>query len=229
MGEDPSDGEVDAPWPAQGAWDDRSGSKGEGPSVVIFDLSLIASDVLASVTALLGRLIFDFAVRSSPRAEYPMLLVLEEAHRFVPARTDGPGARSAQVFERIAKEGRKFGVSLLLASQRPSELSETVIAQCGTVIAHRLTHEADQALLRHATALSSRALLDQLPGLAQQHALITGVSTGVPVAVKIRNVDEPPLSDDPDFVSRWRDAASADALREHIAVISEKWQGLDSD
>lgn len=69
---------------------------------------------------------------------------------------------------RIAKEGRKFGLSLLLASQRPSEVSETVVAQCGTVIAHRLAHEADQNLLRHATALSSRALLDQLPSLAQQ-------------------------------------------------------------
>lgn len=129
------------------------------------------------------------------------------------------------MFERIAKEGRKFGLSLLLASQRPSELSETVVAQCGTVIAHRLTHEADQSLLRHATALSSRALLDQLPSLAQQHALVTGVSTGVPVAVRVRDVDDPPKSDDPDFISTWCEAERLTTLAEHIDRIVAEWQG----
>lgn len=225
MGEDPTKGDPASDWPAKESVETQVKAQGSGPSVTIFDLSLVASDVLANVTALLGRLIFDFAVRSDPRAAHPLLLVLEEAHRFVPAKTDGVGARSAAVFERIAKEGRKFGVSLLLASQRPSELSETVVAQCGTVIAHRLTHEADQNLLRHATALSSRALLDQLPGLAQQHALITGVSTGVPVAVKIRNVDDPPLSKDPDFVAIWKDSSLRGNLAPHIDRIAARWQG----
>ncbi len=131
----------------------------------------------------------------------------------------------AAVFERIAKEGRKFGLSLLLASQRPSELSETVVAQCGTVIAHRLTHEADQGLLRHATALSSRALLDQLPSLAQQHALVTGVSTGVPVAVRVRDVVDPPKSDDPNFIATWNDAGKLADLPGHIDRIVKEWQG----
>ena len=137
--------------------------------------------------------------------------------------------RSTAVFERIAKEGRKFGLSLLLASQRPSELSETVVAQCGTVVAHRLTHEADQNLLRHATALSSRALLDQLPGLAQQHALVTGVSTGVPVAVRIRDVDNPPKSNDPNFLSTWSDASRLTELPLHIDRIVAGWQGTSGE
>lgn len=228
MGVDPTNGDpTSSDWPAATHLQSQLATQGAGPSVTIFDLSLVANDVLENVTALLGRILFDFAVRSQPRAEHPLLLVLEEAHRFIPSRQDptGGSGRSASVFERIAKEGRKFGLSLLLASQRPSELSETVVAQCGTVIAHRLTHEADQSLLRHATALSSRALLDQLPSLAQQHALVTGVSTGVPVAVRVRDVENPPKSDDPNFISTWRDADKLADLPDHIDRIVKDWQG----
>ncbi|MCW4384179.1 DUF87 domain-containing protein [Salinibacterium sp. SYSU T00001] len=230
MGEDPTRGDSTSEWPAAENYRSQASSHATGASVTIFDLSLVASDVLENVTALLGRILFDFAVRSDPRAEHPVLLVLEEAHRFVPARRDlaGTGSRSTAVFERIAKEGRKFGLSLLLASQRPSELSETVVAQCGTVIAHRLTHEADQALLRHATAFSSRALLDQLPGLAQQHALVIGVSTGVPAAVRIRDVFNPPMSNDPDFIASWTDSSKLDGLPAHIDRVVAGWQGESS-
>jgi DNA helicase HerA-like ATPase len=179
---------------------DQSDADRTGPSVTGFDLSLVATDVLENVTSLLGRILFEFAAILA--ASHPMLLVLEEAHRFVPSAPQTTGARSVAVFERIAKEGRKFGISLLLASQRPSELSETVVAQCGTVIAHRLTHEADQALLRHATPFGSHGLLSQLPGLVPQHALVTGVSSAVPAAVRIRDVEDPPRSQDPDFIAR---------------------------
>jgi len=229
LGEDPTAGAADTEWPAAEGIRAQAEAHDGGPSVTIFDLSLVASDVLENVTALLGRILFDFAVRSDPRAAHPILLVLEEAHRFIPARGDlaSSGARSTAVFERIAKEGRKFGLSLLLASQRPSELSETVIAQCGTVIAHRLTHEADQALLRHATAFSSRSLLDQLPGLAQQHALVTGVSTGVPAAVKVRDVLDPPKSDDPDFMASWSDPRRVEDLPHHIDRVVAGWQGQE--
>lgn len=227
MGADPTKYEDSSDWPSASTYRAQSETHRTGPSVTIFDLSLIASDVLENVTALLGRILFDFAVRSDPRAEHPLLLVLEEAHRFIPARTDasGSGSRSTAVFERIAKEGRKFGISLMLASQRPSELSETVVAQCGTVIAHRLTHESDQTLLRHATALSSRALLDQLPGLAQQHALVTGVSTGVPAAVRIRDVKDAPKSNDPDFIASWSDPNRLSELPRHIDQVVMDWQG----
>lgn len=227
MGLDPTGGNPESDWPAAASYQAQAEEHGCGPSVTIFDLSQVANDVLENITALLGRILFDFAVRSQPRAEHPVMLVLEEAHRFIPARNDpsGSSGRSAAVFERIAKEGRKFGLSLLLASQRPSELSETVVAQCGTVIAHRLTHEADQGLLRHATALSSRALLDQLPSLAQQHALVTGVSTGVPVAVRVRDVVDPPKSDDPNFIATWNDAGKLADLPGHIDRIVKEWQG----
>lgn len=227
MGADPTKGGQNSDWPAFNLYSSQAATHKDGPSITIFDLSMVASDVLENVTALLGRILFDFAVRSDPRAEHPVLLVLEEAHRFIPAHTDalGSGSRSTAVFERIAKEGRKFGLSLLLASQRPSELSETVVAQCGTVIAHRLTHEADQNLLRNATAFSSRALLDQLPGLAQQHALVTGVSTGVPAAVRIRDVPDAPRSNDPDFLSAWSDRRRLKCLPQHIDQVTQCWIG----
>nr|WP_172688437.1 DUF87 domain-containing protein [Corynebacterium glutamicum]AMQ45208.1 hypothetical protein [Corynebacterium glutamicum] len=227
MGADPTKSDQGSDWPASDLYSSQAATHTDGPSVTIFDLSMVASDVLENVTALLGRILFDFAVRSEPRAEHPVLLVLEEAHRFIPARTNtfGAGSRSTAVFERIAKEGRKFGLSLLLASQRPSELSETVVAQCGTVIAHRLTHEADQNLLRHATAFSSRALLDQLPGLAQQHALVTGVSTGVPAAVRIRDVPNAPRSNDPDFLAAWSDKTRLNDLPRHIDQVAQRWIG----
>ena len=227
LGADPTKDNAASDWPAKPHHQAQSATHGDGPSVTIFDLSLVANDVLENVTALLGRILFDFAVRSQPRAEHPVMLVLEEAHRFIPSRPDSNGGanRSAAIFERIAKEGRKFGLSLLLASQRPSELSETVVAQCGTVIAHRLTHEADQRLLRHATALSSRTLLEQLPSLAQQHALVTGVSTGVPVAVRVRDVQNPPKSDDPKFIDIWSDAQKLATLPDHIDTVVREWQG----
>lgn len=227
LGVDPTNGDVGSNWPAASCYREQSVKHREGPSVTIFDLSLVANDVLENVTALLGRILFEFAVRSQPRAEHPVMLVLEEAHRFIPSRLDSTSgaSRSAAIFERIAKEGRKFGLSLLLASQRPSELSETVVAQCGTVIAHRLTHEADQRLLCNATAMSSRALLDQLPSLAQQHALVTGVSTGVPVAVRVRDVVNPPKSDDPKFISVWSDSCKLAALPSHIDAVVRDWQG----
>ncbi|MCT1415209.1 ATP-binding protein [Corynebacterium sanguinis] len=231
MGVDPTNGDQDSDWPASKLYSSQADTHTGGPSVTIFDLSMVASDVLENVTALLGRILFDFAVRSDPRAEHPVLLVLEEAHRFIPARTGAlaAGSRSTAVFERIAKEGRKFGLSLLLASQRPSELSETVVAQCGTVIAHRLTHEADQNLLRHATAFSSRDLLDQLPGLAQQHALVTGVSTGVPAAVRVRDVPDAPRSKDPNFLAAWSDESRLDDLPRHIDQVAQRWIGASEE
>lgn len=226
LGVDPTRGQgADSDWPAKDAHLAQAVTGDPAPSLTILDLSLIASDVLEAVTALLGRLIFDFAVRSEPRASNPVLLVLEEAHRFVPNDTTAVGARSAAVFSRIAKEGRKFGVGLILASQRPSELSETVVAQCGTVIAHRLTHEADQRLLRHATPFVSHDLLEQLPGLAQQHALITGVATAVPAAVRVRDVVTPPRSNDPDYIDVWRSPVEKEELGAFIDRVAADWEG----
>lgn len=193
------DGENPAPW--QGAYEAQA-SGDFRHTFTIIDLSLVASDVLETMTALLARLLLDFAQRIEPRASFPMLLVLEEAHRYIPAAAD-IRSRSTVAFERIAKEGRKYGVSLLMSTQRPSELSRTVLAQMGTVIAHRMTNPLDQDLMRHATSVAGRDVLRQLPGLSTQHALVIGEAVAAPVHVRIRDVLDPPESQDPDFITTW--------------------------
>ena len=192
-------------------------------SVTIIDLSNVASDVLETMTALLARLLLDFAQRVEPRGAFPMWLVLEEAHRYIPAIRGEGSHRSTAAFERIAKEGRKFGVGLLLASQRPSELSRTVLAQCGTIIAHRVVNPDDQDLIRHATPLAGRDVLRQLPGLAPQHAVVLGEAVPAPTYVRVRDVEYTPRSNDPDFIQRWSVVADAD-LEGKIENVSRSWE-----
>jgi hypothetical protein len=214
------EGENQVPWAElltqQGATADSK------HAVTVLDLSLIASDVLEDVTALLGRVILDLMVRVHPRGALPTLLILEEAHRYVPSGALRDRSRSSQVFERIAREGRKFGLSLMLATQRPSELSSTVASQCGTVIAHRLSNAADQELLRYASPYSSRGVLEQLAGLAQQHALVMGESVSTPTLIRIRDVPDAPHGQDPSFIEAWsRTDFDGGGV---IDAVAEQWQ-----
>ena len=191
--------------------------------MTIVDLSAVATDVLENVTGLLGRLLLDFVQKIEDRGSFPILLVLEEAHRYVPS---GPGPeqpRSAVAFDRIAKEGRKYGLALFLVSQRPSELSKTVLSQCGTLVAHRITNPDDQDLIRHATPFASREILRQLPGLATQHAVVLGEAVSVPSYVRIADVRYRPRSSDPDFVGRWQ--IPLDAYDDSfIDTVSRSWE-----
>jgi hypothetical protein len=209
-----------APW---GALYKESDMPTEGHTVTLLDFSLIAHDVLNVVTALIARLILELAQRIEPRASMPVVIVLEEAHRYVRRDPDGSRSQSALVFERIAKEGRKFGVSLGVATQRPSELDATVLAQCGTIIAHRTVSGTDQELIRTATPLASRDVLRQLPGLATQHALILGEAVPAPVAVRVRHVLDPPDSQDPEFIDRWK-AGDPDRDGRQIDKASKAWE-----
>jgi len=187
----------------------------------------VSTDVLENVTALLGRLVFGLAQRVSPRGTLPILLVLEEAHRYVPAATQGRQLRSAAVFERIAKEGRKYGVGLLVASQRPSELSRTLVAQCGTLIAHRIVNPEDQELIRHATPFAGRDVLRQLPGLATQHAVVLGEAVAAPSHVRIRDIQNPPLSRDPDFIGMWQ-RGGIEEVDDLFDRTAQEWEGETS-
>ncbi|MBI2704051.1 MAG: ATP-binding protein [Actinobacteria bacterium] len=218
--ESSEDAEERAPWADQY---EGAGLPEDGHTVTLLDLSLVSQDVLNVVTALIARLVLELAQRIEPRATIPVLIVLEEAHRYVRREPDGSRSQSALVFERIAKEGRKFGVSLGVATQRPSELDSTVLAQCGTIIAHRTVSVTDQELIRAATPLASRDVLRQLPGLATQHALILGEAVPAPVAVRVRHVPDPPDSQDPRFIDRWKEGDSErDAL--HIHRAAHDWE-----
>jgi len=210
-----------APW--KDYYLDRHPSKPAQHQVTIIDFSRLASDVLENVTALIGRLILEFMQRCPDRGAYPIVLVLEEAHHYIPAHSVlDRQIRAREVFERIAREGRKYGLSLLVASQRPSELSRTVLAQCNSFIVHRIQNPDDRAYFQSVISDMNRELLNQLPALPQQHALVMGDCITVPLQARINDVDPKPRSHDPEFFNRWSNAATVPPDFEAIAT---EWEG----
>jgi DNA helicase HerA-like ATPase len=131
-------------------------------------------------------------------------MVLEEAQNYIPEKDKGDRVSiSKKMFERIAREGRKYGISLLVSSQRPSELSKTVLSQCNSFIIHRLQNPEDQKYVRQLVSAANEDILQQLPILPQQHAIIMGDAVRTPVQVKINNADPRPNSDNPEFINNW--------------------------
>lgn len=185
-----------------------------GPLAVI-DLSLVPSEVIHVIVAVLSRLVFEALQRY--RREHanglplPTVLVLEEAHTFIRKTRDDEGTTiSAQQlcresFERIAREGRKFGLGLVLSSQRPFELSPTVLAQCNTFLLHRIVNDSDQSLVAKLVPDNVAGLLGELPSLPSRQAILLGWATPIPILVEIDELpkDHRPNSSDPDFWRVW--------------------------
>jgi uncharacterized protein len=191
--------------------------------ITILDLSQLASEVLENVTALIGRLVLEFMQRNPDRGKFPVVLVLEEAHHYIPANARlERQQRAREVFEKIAKEGRKFGLSLVVASQRPSELSRTVLAQCNSFIVHRIQNPDDQEYFKSVISGINRELLDQLPALAQQQAIVLGDCVTLPLQVRVNTVFPRPRSDDPPFVREW---SAAVPTQPDIEKIAAEWEG----
>lgn len=198
-------------------WLDRfmGGAKGR---VAIVDLSLVPSDVLELVAGVVTRIVFEASQRhiriSLERLH--TVLVVEEAHRFIP-RTAVEGddeliaAVTRQTFERVAREGRKFGIGLVISSQRPAELSPTVLSQCNSYLLHRIVNDRDQDIVRRLVPDNSGALLGELPSLPQRYAILLGAATALPIKILVRELPDAhrPRSDDPAFWDAWTTAASA--------------------
>jgi uncharacterized protein len=188
-----------------------------GKPVTVIDTSGMPSEVLSVVVTLLCRMTFDFALWSE--LAVPILLVCEEAHRYAP-HVDGTGFDSArQAMARIAKEGRKYGVSLCLVSPRPSELSTTVLSQCGTIFSMRLSNQKDQEYLLAALPESSTGLMGELPSLRNGEAIAVG--EGVPVSARIcldlLPEDQQPKSRVAPFSKAWgEDQIDAEFLKELV-------------
>jgi len=187
-------------------------NNGECACVSVIDLSLLPTDVVHVVTAVVARMVFEALQRyvTLNRAALPTVLVMEEAHTFIKRYKEdleSPDAAAVccQVFERIAREGRKFGLGLVLSSQRPSELSPTVLSQCNTFLLHRISNDRDQDLVHRLVPDNLRGLLRELPSLPSQHAILLGWASELPVLVKINELPESqrPRSDDPDFWDVW--------------------------
>ncbi len=132
-----------------------------------------------------------------------MHLLLEEAHRYIASTPSRYAVDANRIFERIAKEGRKYGLFLLVASQRPSELSKTVLSQCSNFVVHRIQNPDDLSQIRQMTPFISDAVLKRLPSLPKQHALVFGTSVNLPTTFKVRDAWPLPASDDAKIRELW--------------------------
>ena len=207
---------------------DRQRGGSTRSNVVIIDLSLLASEVLENVTALIGRLIHEFLQRLSDpvsgvgRGEYPVVLILEEAQNYIrEGRRTEEDSISKLVFERIAREGRKYGLGLVVASQRPSELSKTVLSQCNSFIVHRLQNPEDLRYFREIVPGIYGQLLDQLPALAPRSALVLGECVQAPALVDMREASPVPKSKNPKFYRSW----TQEEKQPDFEAVCERWEG----
>lgn len=199
-------------------------------SLTIIDLSLLPSDVTSIITAVIARMIFEAQQRylKMNKQCLPTVLVMEEAHYFIKRYNDdldnvGPTTQCCKVFEKIAREGRKFGLGLVLSSQRPSELSPTVLSQCNSFLLHRISNDRDQELVHRLLPDNMRGIFREIPTLPSQYAVLVGWASELPVMVKMRTLlkEQCPQSDDPDFWDVW---TRSQDRRIDWSAISSDWQ-----
>jgi len=185
-----------------------------GPLAVL-DLSLVPSESVHVIVAVLARMVFEAVQRHRRWAssELPTVLVLDEAHTFVHRDLTSEGAPAAgrtccRTFERIAREGRKFGLGLVLSSQRPSEISPTVLSQCNSFLLHRIVNDRDQDLVKRLVPDGLGELLRELPSLPSRRAILLGWGAPAPLLVEVRELpdSERPHSPDPAFWNVWTGA-----------------------
>lgn len=200
--------------------------------IVVIDLSLVPSDVVHVVTAVIARVVFEALQRylKLHGVSLPTVLVMEEAHTFIKRyREDLENQDAAvaccQVFERIAREGRKFGLGLVLSSQRPSELSPSVLSQCNTFLLHRISNDRDQELVQRLVPDNLKGLLRELPSLPSQSAVLLGWASELPVLVKMNDLpkDHQPRSEDPEFWRVWTGEEHRDV---DWRAVADDWQGI---
>lgn len=175
--------------------------------VTVVDLSPVPSDIRPMVAAQIGRLAFEFNYWNPKRREFPLLLVCEEAHQYLPREeaTENLGARKAM--EKIAKEGRKYGVSLCVVSQRPTDLSSTVLSQCSNYICLRVSNPIDQEYIKGLMPEGQAGLADVMASLRRGEALILGDAAPLPTRIQIYPPDPPPASSDVPLSDSWRHGA----------------------
>lgn len=185
----------------RGAQDDALGG------IKIIDFSEVPSDVLPLIVSLLARLVFNVQQWTPTNQRHPIAIFCDEAHLYIPERADADsaGAMSVRDFERIAKEGRKYGIGLVVISQRPAEVNRTVMSQCNNVIAMRLTNGDDQSVIRRLLPDSLGGFGDLLPILDTGEALVVGDASLLPTRVRVGEPCYKPNSATIDFWDRWNE------------------------
>lgn len=193
--------------------------------IKIIDFSEVPSDVLPVVTGVLARLLYDVQFWMKPEERTPFVFVCDEAHLYLPVREDSSSVekQALATFERIAKEGRKYGVSLLVVSQRPSDVSRTILSQCNNFVILRLTNDQDQNVVRRLMPDSMAGVLDGLPMLDTGEALLLGDAVLLPTRVKLNPPTIEPLSQTRNFWQEWGDrGVSEQAIREAVETLRKQ-------
>jgi len=197
----------------------------QGRPISIVDVSGVPSEITSVVVSVLARMVFDYAIWSRTEAQRPLLLVCEEAHRYVPKDENAENGQAVRkILERIAKEGRKYGVSLGLITQRPSDLAEGVLSQCGTIVSMRLNNDRDQACVRAAMPEGARGFLDAIPALRNRECIVCGEGVAIPIRVRFDDLEpeKRPASSDPSFARLWRETGDEEGI---IGRTIKRWRG----
>jgi len=171
--------------------------------IIIIDLNSANDETVEIISCVLSRMIFEKLRQAKNRNTYPVNLVLEEAHRYISTNAGKVFGDANKIFERIAKEGRKYGMFLLVSSQRPSELSRTVLSQCSNFIVHRIQNPEDLSHIRQITPHISETILRRMPSIPTQHALIFGHAVNLPTTFKVNTADPKPKSDNNEISKNW--------------------------
>ncbi len=209
-------------------------SQASNGSITVIDLSLVPAEVVHIITSVIARISFEALQRyrrlHPHKKTLPTVLVMEEAHTFIKRYRDDADNHDAasiccQVFEKIAREGRKFGLGLVLSSQRPSELSPTVLSQCNSFLLHRISNDRDQELVHKLVPDNLRGLLRDLPSLPSRNAILLGWASELPILVQMNALPESqrPRSDDPDFWEVWSNKSPREV---QWKTITDDWQQL---
>ncbi|HEE0106763.1 TPA: DUF87 domain-containing protein [Citrobacter gillenii] len=207
------------------------GKDGQG-SITVIDLSLVPNEIIHLVTAVISRVTFEALqrYRRLKGKSLPTVMVAEEAHTFIKRYKEDSEGQSVsdvccKVFEKIAREGRKFGLGLVVSSQRPSELSPTVLSQCNTFLLHRISNDRDQEQVLRLVPDNMRGLLRELPSLPSRHAILLGWASELPVLVRMKELTEKqrPQSEDPDFWDVWSNTTE-EPREVNWQPIADDWQ-----
>jgi DNA helicase HerA-like ATPase len=188
--------------------------------ITVVDFSTVPFDIRPTLSAQVGRLAFEFNYWNPHAREFPILLVCEEAHAYIPRSTGTQYEGTRRSMERIAKEGRKYGVGLAVVSQRPHELSETVLAQCGNFICLRVTNPDDQQYIRDLVPDAESGLVNILSSLGRGEAMAMGEAVSLPTRFQFYLPNPPPNSSDVDFYNQWKKVPE----KFDVEMIADRWR-----
>jgi DNA helicase HerA-like ATPase len=200
----------------------------QGAHVKVIDFSEVPSEIVPVIVGLVGRIIYQVQFWTDYDKRRPLAFICDEAHLYIPRKDEQNPVekRAVEAFEKIAKEGRKYGVSLMIISQRPADVSPTVLSQCNNVIALRLTNADDQNTVKKLMPENLESILDVLPIMDIGEALVVGDAVLLPTRIRVNKPREKPLSATVDFWSEWQKTAAAPDFNKSVENMRRQKRGV---